>query len=138
MQTKIILIAVLAVAVVVLAGVLGHKKLTQPTKTTPIAVEQVGWNTYSNPNVKFTFQYPQNWEIRVDYFYKESAVPTIVVCRKSEEKDVMVNCIQINMPQAPQGKREIRIEGNYVALYSEEPELLAVYDKLITTFKFIK
>ncbi len=100
--------------------------------------ETIEWNVYSNSNVNFTFKYPQDWEIREDNFYKESTVPTIVVCRKSEEKYVTANCVQINMPQAPQGKRETRIEGNYIVLYSEDPELLAVYDKLIATLKFIK
>ncbi|MDO8524808.1 MAG: hypothetical protein Q7R99_04255 [bacterium] len=76
---KTILIAILAVLSVVLAGVLGWQKLTQP-ETTPVIINQpvvnkpvlkqpvattsdetAGWKVYKDNNFSFSIGYPQNW-----------------------------------------------------------------------------
>jgi hypothetical protein len=114
------------------------RDLQKQPKTGEESNQTEDWNTYFNSKAKITFTYPKDWEIREEYFYKEAQYPTIILCGKKEPADVLVNCIQINMPQAPLGKKHKEIQGNYINLYTEDPEIVAIYEKVVASFKVVK
>ncbi len=61
-----------------------EKQNPLPTLIIPTSIKTTNWKTYSNPEAKFTFKYPENWEVKADYYYQTSAgvkavKPTIVL-----------------------------------------------------------
>ncbi|MBW6441254.1 hypothetical protein K0B03_04500 [Patescibacteria group bacterium] len=102
--------------------------------------ETVEWNVYSNPEVDFTFKYPKDWEITQDYFYtwlngKVSDTRTVVLRKIGDEASN--DWININMRQFQCDWGTCKDLGsNTIGTYSEDPETLRVFDKIIATFKF--
>lgn len=101
-------------------------------------VADYSWDTYYSTQAKITFQFPEGWEVREDYFYKDSSFRTIVLCQKEEPQGVDANCVQINMPQAPTGTKHEEIEGNWINIYTDDPQVVACFDKIVGTFETIE
>ncbi|MFH1030271.1 MAG: hypothetical protein V1770_03370, partial [bacterium] len=102
-------------------------------------LETVDWQTYKSDNANFSFEYPPTWEIREDYLYETPAGekannPTIVLCDKKVEKGNIENCIQINMRQAPFSERTKIIRENYLNLYTDDPKIVGIYEKVTDSF----
>jgi len=95
------------------------------------------WQTYTNPAANFTFEYPKDWEIREEYFYKDNPDPTIVICGKEEPEGVIANCIQINMPQFP-CETVSWVNRNWIGICVNDPGIVGVYEKLVSSFIFIE
>ena len=96
------------------------------------------WKTYSNPEVNFTFKYPNNWEIIDDYFYEtasgaESETRTITLQKIKDENSN--NWIRINPRQF---QREFgKCEGIFCT-YSEDQRILDIFSKMSATFELIE
>lgn len=105
--------------------------------------ETEDWQTYKNDLAGFTFKYPQNWEIRNDYFYEtaggsKAEQRTVVLCDKKNETDSIVNCIQINMPQTPSNANTKIIGENRLNLYTDSSEIVHIYEKVVESFQDMK
>lgn len=129
--SKIWIVVILAIFIA--GGILAWQYLMAPEEEV-VEDETADWKTYSNPKANFTFRYPKNWEIRHDYFYKVAENPTVVVCRQEGPIGVIANCIQINMPQFPCETRT-EIEGNWIGICVEDPEISEVYYQVINSFR---
>lgn len=104
--------------------------------------ETADWQVYKNELAGFTFKYPSSWEIRKDYFYETAGgakadEPTVVLCDKKVKKDSMGDCMQINMPQAPSNEYTKTIGKNWLNLYTDDPEIVNAYEKIVSSFKII-
>ncbi|OGF20637.1 hypothetical protein A2Y83_03745 [Candidatus Falkowbacteria bacterium RBG_13_39_14] len=109
--------------------------------------ETANWQIYKNDLADFTFKYPMEWDIREDYLYESSGGTkaehrAIVLCDKKNEKNSsgdysMKDCIQINMPQAPENEQTKKIGDNYLNLYSDNPEIIKIYEKVADSFQII-
>lgn len=107
--------------------------------------EMEDWQIYKNDLADFTFKYPMEWEIREDYLYEtgggtKAEHRAIVLCDKKNEKNSsgdysMKDCIQINMPQAPENERTKKIGDNYLNLYSDALEIIKIYEKVADSFQ---
>lgn len=110
--------------------IFGEKLLTIPAN----------WNTYDNSEASFTFKYPSDWEIKADYLYQTLAGV------KAKERTVVLGeigekgTIFINMRQFPCSARKVSKWGhtNFIGTCSEEPEILNIYEKVVTSFRVVK
>ncbi len=104
MQTKTILVAVLAIMSVSLAGVLGYQKLTQPETNQPVATtsnETAGWKVYNvvydTADGGFEMKYPKDWN-----FYKPSnlfALDVIATFSKKQYEDYIKEESYVGKPE---------------------------------------
>jgi len=98
------------------------------------------WKVYNNPEANFTFRYPLDWEINADYLYETvggvKAKERTVVLRKIGEE----GAISINMRQFPCPAREVSKWGhtNFIGTCSEDPEILDIYEKVLTSFRVVE
>jgi len=96
------------------------------------------WNIYSNPEAKFTFKYPKNWVIDNEFNYEtlggiKSERRTVYLKRVNGSSNdwICINPIRFSTT----GATWVEIEGNIIATYSQDPEVLDVFYKLIKTFE---
>ena len=107
---------------------------------TLIENEIVDWQTYSNPQDSFTFEYPDGWEIAENYFYETVAGiraknPTVVL--QEIGNDDSNNRIVINQRQfdCELGKCA---EVDYITIgtYSKNSEVLSIFNRIAESFSF--
>ena len=117
-----------------------------------ILVWQCGWaqwETYSNPEVNFSFRYPLDWEIKYVRKYKSAACQISPECEgiiqlflnKKTDNRLSKMCgkekfgIAINMPQCS-GVRYSGLPGNnWICVFGEDTETLDVYEKIKNSFQ---
>jgi len=76
----------------------------KPEELVPTGTED--WDAYAHATAGIEFRYPQEWEVKEDYYYEtaanvESVVPTLTIGKADEESDIgSTNRISINLRQA--------------------------------------
>lgn len=100
------------------------------------------WKVYDNPKANFTFRYPPDWKITADFLYitpgGAKAVERTIAISYPEER----HGILINMPQIPRPVRFREVSQwnheNFIATFSKDPETLAIYEKVVSSFRIVK
>jgi len=96
------------------------------------------WQTYTNPDASFTFDYPVGWVIEDEYFYETAAgerAEHLTVILKQTGNDDPNDRITIN-PRQPQCEfgRCVEIGPNLIATYSSAPDVQDVFDGIVASF----
>lgn len=96
------------------------------------------WNIYSNPEAKFTFRYPKDWDIISEYFYETPAgfksEEMTVTLGKEEKGGISINLRQA-MCSPPCWCREVK--DNIIQTCPKDSEALEVFNKVVSTFKVL-
>jgi len=96
------------------------------------------WNTYSNPEAKFTFRYPKDWDIISEYFYETPAgfksEGMTVTLEKEEKGGISINLRQA-MCSSPCWCKEVK--DNIIQTCPKDSEALEVFNKIVSTFKVL-
>ena len=91
------------------------------------------WQSYSNVESGFTFQYPTDWEVVDDGFYKTAYVVTIQKIGGSEDSN---NWIRINSPQFMEENGQcLEADGQQICTYSTDANVLNIYHRVAAGFK---
>jgi len=104
--------------------------------------ETANWKTYSNPEVNFIFKYPNNWEIKKDYEYKNAACQLDQKCKgirvvelgKMEDSKILIS---INKPQCSGIKYDTLPGNNWICVFNDNSETLNVYEKIKDSFQIL-
>jgi hypothetical protein len=114
------------------------KKRIQTPSTVPSESEIITWNVYANPEADFTFKYPSNWEVIEDYYYESASgmkakVRTVTLREKGDEDSN--NWIRINPRQFMRRFGLCKtVDGNEICTYSENLEVLKIFNEIMETF----
>jgi len=100
------------------------------------------WKTYSNPEVNFIFKYPNNWEIKKDYEYKNATCQVDPKCKgirvvelgKIGDSKILIS---INKPQCSGIKHDTLPGNNWICVFDDNLETLNVYEKIKNSFQIL-
>ncbi|MEA2097636.1 MAG: hypothetical protein U9P70_00970 [Patescibacteria group bacterium] len=128
-----------------------RSKISEPVEPSQKKVVEViekedtsEWNIYNNPEVDFTFKYPEDWEIIADYFYETAAgsradAPTVILRKIGNENvnnEIAINARQYSCEEEI-GKC-VDLHNVYIGTHSKDQEILETFDQILSTFKFIE
>ena len=104
-----------------------------------VVSETTNWKIYNNTKANFTFQYPKDWKIISEYFYETASgiksKKLTVTLGKNEKEEISINLRQAQC-NAPCKCKEIN--ENIIQTCSQNPEVLKIFNQIISTFEIIK
>lgn len=125
-----------------------NKKLFNQILSTLKFIKKGGiqdWNIYNNPEADFTFQYPKEWKITADYFYKTAVgskadVPTIILQKignNNTNDEIAINARQYSCEGKIGKCVDLYSKGIqvYIGTHSIDSEILATFDEIIGSFE---
>ncbi len=91
------------------------------------------WLIYFNAESGFTFNYPADWEVVDDGFYKTAYVATLQKIGGSEDSN---NWIRINSPQfMEEDGKCLEADNQRICTYSKDTDVLNIFEKVAASFK---
>lgn len=95
--------------------------------------DTANWLRYSNAENKFTFKYPEGWEVIDEGFYKTAFGLTIQKIGESEDSD---NWIRINSPQFQEEDGKcLEVDQQLICTYSNDANVLDIFKRVAASFK---
>jgi hypothetical protein len=95
------------------------------------------WKTYNNTEANFTFRYPSDWKIDVDYLYEtpggvKAKERTVDLSKEGEKFGIAINERQFPCPT-----QEVTKWGhtNYIGTCSKDPQFLDIFGKILASFR---
>ena len=90
------------------------------------------WKRYANEENHFRFNYPNDWEVIDDGFYKTHYGVTIQKINQREDSD---SWIRINSPQfSMENGRCIAVNDQQICTYSNDEIVIDIFQKIATSF----
>jgi hypothetical protein len=95
--------------------------------------DMADWQNYSNPESHFTFQYPRDWEITDDFFYKTLWSVTLQKIGGAADSE---NWIRVNSPQFQEEDGVcVQIGEERLCTYSRDADVLKIFKGVAASFK---